>query len=96
MTHPPELPTFGPRDPIPAGPVTCVDCGQPLELSCAGACGKTGESIEAAAKADPSHASNLAPKKARTYQAKVCACGTTFTPTGPRGVKCAACKAGQT
>ena len=83
--------------PIPATPITCVDCGQPLELTCTGACGKTDASIEAATNAHPSvaHESNLAQRKARTYQPKVCPCGTTFTPTGPRDVRCPACKAGR-
>lgn len=28
----------------------------------------------------------------RNYKPRVCACGTTFTPTGPRDVRCSTCK----
>jgi hypothetical protein len=59
--------------------------------------GKPDASIEAATIAHPSvaHTGNVAQKKQRTYQPKVCACGSTFTPTGPRDVRCPACKAGR-
>lgn len=78
--HTPELPTFGPRDPIPSGPITCVRCGQPLELTCAGGCADSG---------------STKPKTPRTYRPKACACGASFTPTGPRDVRCSACKSGR-
>jgi hypothetical protein len=59
--------------------------------------GKPGASIEAATTAHPSiaHTGNIAREKPRTYQPKGCASGTAFTPTGPRGVRCPACKAGR-
>src|SRR5262249_44541732 len=33
------------------------------------------------------------PKQRRVYEPKRCACGATFTPTGPRDVRCPPCKA---
>jgi hypothetical protein len=34
-----------------------------------------------------------AERKPRTYKPKVCSCGETFTPTGPRDIRCTPCKA---
>jgi hypothetical protein len=62
-------------------PLKCTCCGQELELRCP----------EGHVHKTPP----LSPRKftqRRTYRDKVCACGMTFTPTGPRDVRCAACK----
>jgi DNA-directed RNA polymerase subunit RPC12/RpoP len=32
-------------------------------------------------------------KVPRTYKPKTCSCGDTFTPTGPRDIRCTPCKA---
>jgi acetyl-CoA carboxylase beta subunit len=42
--------------------------------------------------ADPRADANVE-KKPRTYKPKVCRCGDTFTPTGPRDIRCVPCKA---
>lgn len=75
--------------PIPAGPITCVDCGQPLTLTCAGGCDQSAASIEAAINAGPPR---VVTKQVRSYREKRCPCGALFQPTGPRAQFCPACK----
>jgi hypothetical protein len=92
----PEAPAIGPTDPVPTGPIRCVCCGEPLELSCAKQCAKVAESIAAAVPPKPRK-----PRKAldgpRSYAPKPCArCGNEFQPTGPRASYCASCKAVRT
>lgn len=87
----PELPVAG------TGPVTCVCCGKPLVLTCPGECGTAHvrQSIDRAiatpARPRPKRKSPVYTRP-RVYKPRVCRCGATFTPTGPRGDKCPECR----
>jgi hypothetical protein len=104
----PAMPELGPRDPIPTGPVVCVCCGHPLELTCTGKCNRVAESIAAAAKAshpgtalfaESAPAGNIEltgrakETKRRVFSDRVCACGATFTPHWTGAKQCPACVA---
>jgi hypothetical protein len=95
-----------PETPEITGPVfdavVCRCCGQPLELTCAGACGAehTRLSFAEAAARLRSPAMDLATHvkrgtgAPRNYAPKACAlCHQPFQPTGPRSVVCERCKA---
>ena len=64
-------------------PLRC-GCGAALKLACAAACSKP--TIER--RASPRASSKRGPY---TYKPKTCSCGATFTPTGPRSIRCSAC-----
>lgn len=82
-------------DRIVGRPHRCASCGQELELRC-----PEGHVHQA----PKTHSPNVRPKatvdagprrresKPRTYKPKLCACGETFTPTGPRDIRCPGCK----
>lgn len=92
----PAIPDCGPTDPIPTGPVLCVCCGHPLELSCVGKCGKVDESIAAASASSASQDDKPArakETKRRHFADRVCDCGRTFTPHWTGDKRCPTCKA---
>lgn len=68
------------------GAVRCACCGEPLELACPKACGKS-------AAPAPEKSAKSGSAKARVYAEKACAlCHQAFTPTGSRSVVCERCK----
>lgn len=87
----PKVPALELRDTVPAGPITCSCCGKPLQIVCPG-CGPSTVDASIAA-AFPPKANRE--KQKRTYAMKPCVgCAESFQPTGPRDVRCPACKAG--
>jgi DNA-directed RNA polymerase subunit RPC12/RpoP len=70
--------------------LSCAECGEELEVRC-----KNGHEPQpfklrdaGASRADVPHRVSMP----RTYKPKVCDCGLAFQPTGPRDIRCPACK----
>jgi hypothetical protein len=68
----------------------CGECGEDLEVRC-----KNGHEPEPFKLRDPAASRADSPRRQsapRTYKPKACGCGITFQPTGPRDIRCLACK----
>ena len=91
----PDIPA---PDQIGAGPITCTCCGQPLVITCPGECGtehvrqSVARAIGRPVTAERTKRKSPVYTRPRVYKPKVCGCGETFIPTGPRGEKCPKCR----
>jgi hypothetical protein len=89
-----DCPELQPLESVPTEPVRCGCCGSPLELTCAGACGK--KHIGRALRRATTRATLPADRKPRRphqWSKKACGkCGASFQPTGGRDFLCAGCK----
>lgn len=101
MTHR-HLPTID-----EVGVVCCGECGEPLELRCVNGHDPLPigvraefsldiegdvEGVEPDAAPLPPDRQRRAPARPPVFEPKQCACGETFTPSGPNAKRCPTCR----